>query len=479
MRSMAAIVVLFCATACSRRVGTPELAALYDAYKAGVLTKDEYSARVAAIRTRASQLAVLDRAMNLGLLSKDEYAAKKALLSSGAQPPATPAAPAPALTPGIPTAAPPPGAETSVNPALPAGSPPNGDGNPQSHSYRMKMAQILDSQGFERPIPSASLLIPVDWQSQGATTWNLKDKCNGVQTHLLVSSPDGHAFERFPVYHWVWADDPAFLQATFAQNAKMGAHACDAMAPMGAQEYLQRNLAKLRPGAQLVGFEPAAKLMEALREQAQQTEEGARRFNLKQQVKYDAIRARLKYSVDGKPMEECILAGTFITGTFGPMQKWSYNCVAYSGGQRAPLGTLDGSAKLFELIASTFRTNPDWQARIAKNALAMQQIHLKGIRDRAGIAAKSADDTRKTQQQMYENRQNAQDQNSTQFSQYIRGVETYKNPTPGETVDLDSNYGYAWVNNRGEYLLSDLAGFDPNSAAGNTLNWTPLEQVKK
>ena len=109
----------------------------------------------------------------------------------------------------------------------------------------------------------------------------------------------------------------------------------------------------------------------------------------------------------------------------------------------------------------------------------MQQIQLKGIRDRAAIVAKSADDTRKTQQQMYENRQKAEDQTSTQFSQYIRGVETYKNPTTGATVDLDSNYGHAWVNNRGEYLLSDQAGFDPNSAAGNTLNWTPLQQVKK
>jgi hypothetical protein len=471
--SIAAAMLLLCGAACSRRGDSPELVALENAYKSGVLTKDEYTVRAGAIRARAAQFAALDRAMQAGLLSKDEYAAKKsALLTSG------PPAPGPP-TSGVPASAPPPpGVPAPAAPPVTAAvSPPATDS--QSHSYRMKLARIVDAQGFERPIPSASLLIPVDWQSQGATTWNLKDKCNGVQTHLLVSSPDGHAFERFPVYSWVWADDPRPLQAAFAQRAQMGVHACDVMAPMGAQEYLQRNLAKLRPGAQLVGFEPAPKLMESLRQQAQQTEEAARRFNVKKQVKYDAIRARVRYNVDGKPMEEWILAGTAATGTFGPMQHWTYNCIAYSAGQRAPLGSLDSSAKLFELIASTFRIDPDWQARIAKNALAMQQIELKGVRDRAAIVAKSADDTRKTRQQMYENQQRAEDQNSTQFSQYLRGVETYQNPATGVKVDLDSNYGHAWVNDRGEYLLSDQAGFDPNSVPGNTLNWTQLQQVKK
>jgi len=68
---------------------------------------------------------------------------------------------------------------------------------------------------------------------------------------------------------------------------------------------------------------------------------------------------------------------------------------------------------------------------------------------------------------------------STQYSQYMRGVETYQNPSTGETVDLDNNYGHAWVNNRGEYMLSDQAGFDPNAVPGKTQNWTQLQHVKK
>ena len=209
---------------------------------------------------------------------------------------------------------------------------------------------------------------------------------------------------------------------------------------------------------------------------------------MKEQVKADAIKARVKYSVDGKPVEEWISAEILIAGTRGPgwnlqtrqpEQRWSYKCVAYTAAQRAAQGQLDASAKLFEVIASTCRTNPEWQAKVTQVALAIQQADSKGVHDRSAINAKSAEDTRNIQRQVYENQQRAQDHNAAQFSQYILGVETYQNPMTGESIDLDNNYGHAWVNNRGEYLLSDQAGFDPNATQGNTQNWTQLQHVKK
>jgi len=478
-----AVLLSISSTACSRREISPELAALENAYKSGVLTKDEYDAKKAMIASRVARLSALDQALQAGILTKDEYLAKKAAVLS-------PNAPAPAQEPAAPAvseaatedaaSASPVSAETQASPTPAA--------DPQGHSFRMKLAKVVDAQGFGAPITSLSLLIPVDWQSQGATTWNIKDKCNTIQTRLVVTGPDGRGFENFPAYTWVWADDPKFLQQNFAQNLQMGVHACDVMPPMGAEEYLRRNLSKIRPNAQLVGFEPAPKLLENLQQQARQTEQGARQYNLKQQVKVDAARARVRYSLDGRPVEEWVFAGTVITGTLGPglnmqtmqqVQRWTYNCVAYTGAQHAPQGQLDGSAKLFELIGTTYRSNPEWQAKVSQNALAVQQIELKGIRDRSAIVAKSAEDTRNIQRQIYENHQKAEDQISTQRSQYMRGVETYQNPATGETVDLDNNYGHAWVNNRGEYLLSDQAGFDPNSVPGNTQTWQQLQHVKK
>jgi len=536
-----AVLLSIFGTACSRREDSRQLAALESAYKSGVLTKSEYQERKLALETQAAPLAALDKALASGVLTRDEYEARKArlmaqtgalaalekargagvltndeylarkaaLLASGAPAPPSSPDPSPGAAPSLDAAAPPsasaeqPNAPPFSAPPVPAGSVPDqpataagapssapaaAAGDPQGHSYRMKVVKAVDQYGFEHPIVSVSMLVPVDWQSQGATTWNIKDACNGIQTTLRATGPDGRAYEVFPAFNWVWADDPRYLQQAAAQKAQMGTHPCDVMPPMSAQDYLRRNLARIRPNAQLAGLEPAPKLMESLHKQAQQTEQMARQFNLKQQVKVDAIKARVRYTLDGKPVEEWISAATVITGTVGPslnlqtmqqVQKWGYSCVAYMGAMRAPQGQLDANQKFFELLASTYHWNPEWQNRLAGHAQAMQKIELKGIRDRSAIVAKSAEETSNIRRQAFENQQKTEDQMSTQFSQYQRGVETYRNPSSGETVDLDNNYGHAWVNNKGEYLLSDQAGFDPNTIFKNNEDWKPLEHVKQ
>jgi hypothetical protein len=157
-------------------------------------------------------------------------------------------------------------------------------------------------------------------------------------------------------------------------------------------------------------------------------------------------------------------------------QAWSYQCSAHVVGERAPQGHLEGSEKFFETILSTFRVDPGWQARVTRNAQQMQQIELKGIRDRSAIVSKNAEDIRKIQQEGYENQQRTQEKSAFAFDQVIRGVETYRNPDTGETMELSNNYGHAWVNGQGEYLLSDSPNFDPNTVFKE--NWKQLEHVK-
>lgn len=45
-----------------------------------------------------------------------------------------------------------------------------------------------------------------------------------------------------------------------------------------------------------------------------------------------------------------------------------------------------------------------------------------------------------------------------------------------EQVQLDNQYGHAWTNGLGDYVLSDHAGFNPNAALKG--NWTELQPVK-
>jgi hypothetical protein len=115
-------------------------------------------------------------------------------------------------------------------------------------------------------------------------------------------------------------------------------------------------------------------------------------------------------------------------------QSVTYNCIAYVTGESAPQGQLNASEKFFELVAGTYCQDPAWGPKVSGHAQAMQQIDLKGVRDRSAIVAKNAEDIRNIQRQGYENRQQSLDRISEQRSQTTRGVETYRNPSTGETV---------------------------------------------
>jgi hypothetical protein len=255
---------------------------------------------------------------------------------------------------------------------------------------------------------------------------------------------------------------------------------------MSAADFVRRNLSRYRPNAQVVGLEPAPKTMAILQQRARQDEQAGAKYNLKQRIRPDAVKARIRHSVNGQAMEEWLIVATITTGTLGPSfnartmqmdQVFTYSCAAYVTGERAPQGQLDASEKFFDLVTGTFRWDPAWEAKVSGHAQAMQQIELKGVRDRSAIVAKNAEDIRNIQRQGYENSQQSLDRISEQRSQTTRGVETYRNPSTGETVELSNQYGQAWVNNRGEYLLSDQPGFDPSVTFKE--DWKALEHVKQ
>jgi hypothetical protein len=496
--------------ACTRGKQDSRMAVLDDMFKAGVLTKAEYEAKKTALEHTAVALAALDNALSAGVLTKDEYQAKKAaLLASGftvesssvpTSPPVAGAPPAAALPAPPPDAVgPPPAVPPTGVPRQKSSDPPPTDlqtrnldaagaaAHPTNGNYLvMKKAVVMDQNGFERPIPSSSLLIPTDWQYQGATQWNIKDSCNNIQTNLRSSGPDGRAFEVFPVYNWAWADDPTPLRAAYQQKAQFGIKGCDVLPPMTASDYLRRNLPRLRPNAQLAGIEPMPTYMQKLQQQARQTEQMAARYNLRQQVRPDVARARLRYTLNGKPVEEWLIATTVITGTLGPSmdirsgrmtQAFSYNCTATLCATRAPEGQLDSSERFFDLIISTIRVDPAWQSRVNQVSSNIAATEQKGIRDRVAINTKTANEINDIRRQGFENQQRGEDRAFGNFSDVTRGVETFRNPTNGETFELSNLYGHAWVNDRNEVFLSDREGVDPNVVIKG--NWMALQPVKR
>ncbi|MEO7291476.1 MAG: hypothetical protein ABIW34_00125, partial [Ginsengibacter sp.] len=71
----------------------------------------------------------------------------------------------------------------------------------------------------------------------------------------------------------------------------------------------------------------------------------------------------------------------------------------------------------------------------------------------------------------YRQSQQTSDRINNQFSDYIRGVDRYTDG--GNEIKLPSGYDNAWVNDRGEYLLTNTPGYQPGNDDGN---WKPLQK---
>lgn len=73
----------------------------------------------------------------------------------------------------------------------------------------------------------------------------------------------------------------------------------------------------------------------------------------------------------------------------------------------------------------------------------------------------------------YNERQRSNDRINEQFSDYIRGVDRYADGS-GTEYQFPSGYTNAWVNNRGEYILTDQTSYNPNVELGG--EWKPLDK---
>jgi hypothetical protein len=360
--------------------------------------------------------------------------------------------------------------------------------------YRMKKATVMDEHGFARPVPAMTLLIPTDWQFQGGAQWGQFNGCttSRVQTSFKSGTADGRlGVELYPPYYWQWSDDQATqhnMQVGNQQKAQVGGKPCDVMQPMSAADFLRRYaVPKLRPGKQIMAIEPWPEVLQEVQQTARETEASWARTSTPMRVRSDVARARLQYSLNGQPVEEWITVIIDVNARVWPTynvrggqgKAMHYDCSAYSMfALRAPQGELTARQNFFRMIAKTIKMDPNWQAQVNGVASNIAKTEQKGVADRNAIIAKSGEDTNRIIKEGYEGREKIKDAAAANYTQTQRDLETFRNPNTGETMELSSLYGHAWVNNKGEYLLADHAGFDPNAVFKDS-TWTAMQQVKK
>jgi hypothetical protein len=405
--------------------------------------------------------------------------------AAGTAPNTTPDSPAPAAATAPTTK---PAASPSIKPATAA--PQSAAAGHTAHAVkeapgsflRLKQVQIID-QGMDKvqaPLPAFDLLIPSGWNFKGDVfVGGGKSGCFSDMFAVVwdASSADGSmAFQGAPNFSWQYADDPAIVKKLTDPNRRqLGGNGkpCAVMKPMKAEAYFREIALKALPsGTTVVSVEPFPELNQIARKQMGLPPGDGGGGG----AQTDAIRARVEFQKDGKAQEGW-LGIAVVTRIYRQGRGAFYDSHAIdSMALRTPKGQLDANDKLFKVMVSSVRPEPKWQAYsggiIVKllNAEAQKEaMQDKIIADLQRYATQTIMDVTANQFQGSMN-------SAHTFDQGIRGVQTFRNPATGGTMELSNLYDHAWLNGSNEYIMSDDPNFNPNGQLQGS--WNQLQVVR-
>ena len=401
---------------------------------------------------------------------------------SGAVATPGPAAPAPAPTPA--PAAQPDTAYTPSGQATQRSShpttAPSGAGD---RYYLMKQVKIVD-KSMGKEMPAYDLMIPTTWQFKG---WIALGSAEGgcfadmfATVGDAKNADDSIEFQMLPQYTWQYMDDPAGQQQMQMQNrkdAQFGMKPCPVRAPIPAAEFIRQDLiAKYRKDKTVVSIDPFPELDQIVRYRLglPPTAAGCGASG----IRVDAARARLAYNDDkGQPVEEWIAAAivvrTIPTGGRGAAYDWHAIMVMF---YQAPKGKLDANDRLFKLMASTIRPEPEWQKASNQFIATLYQKKQAELAKQSQIVWQFQQHVVQTINGVVANSQAGANHAVYGESQIIRSVQTFRDPSTGATFELSNQFDHAWLNGANEYVMSDDPSFNPNSSLNG--NWTQLQVVR-
>jgi hypothetical protein len=338
-------------------------------------------------------------------------------------------------------------------------------------TLKYKTVSFTDIQGIGTK--AFSMLIPDGWQSSGDIQWILDNPAMPAFGSFKAWNPNGaEEYNYFANQAYFWSDNPMIKQTFPVGSRYFGAEVREPLSPTEALKQIV--LPMHRSNAQNV----VVKAEEQLPELGKLVQTGT---DAATGTTTSAVggKIRVEYTLNGVVMEEemyCLIQTlTIPIPTYTGMYQNINWYLTYLQSFRAEKGQLDSHTRLFQTISYSAKTDPNWLNKYDQvvNYLIQKQIQqIQSLGQLSSIISQTSNEISDANYESWQRTQAINDQIATDFSNYIRGVQTYNNPIDGSTVDLPSGYSYAWGNSLGEFVLSDSAGFNPN--IGSNLNWEQL-----
>jgi hypothetical protein len=318
------------------------------------------------------------------------------------------------------------------------------------------------------------MLAPADWQFAGGATWRMDNPGAPVLLAFRCFNPSGpEAFEVFPNITCYWTNQPMVLGMFPVGGVYFGN---EVRPPMRALQAL-RELVVPRYRGQAADLQWAQE--ELLPDLPKMVRAGSP-IQADAPTSADGARVRIRYALGENQLEEDIFGVVELTRVALPMlmgmAEHIYWSADYLFSFRAKEGHLEKLSDLFLAILRSFRLNPGWYNRVQQVSqwMIQNQIrHIQNIGQLSRIISQTSNEISDTMMAAYEQRQQTMDHLSERFSQAIRGVDAYYEPSQQQTVELPGGYGHAWSNGLGEYIVTESSDFNPNLFSNQ--NWEQMQ----
>ncbi len=316
--------------------------------------------------------------------------------------------------------------------------------------------EVRDREGTG--LVAATYLVPKEWTVHDRLLWEYRDCFNPIRYSAKLQSSDGSLkIEVFPDIAASWSMGPYGTQGM--------------RPPANVKEALRQFVNSVRPGRKLHILSEKA----IPGSSTPPTQMGG---SVTQTSTAGGI-LRVKYQEKNRSVEEEFYATLSVVkvATQGVVYLES-NVWTLSGlcSCTASGGNLEDCRKLVLMIRSSSHLElPFYNRYVQVQKLLQDQAYARIYQ--AGQLSRIISQTNEQISQSisdgYWERQKSNDRINEQFSDYIRGVDRYSDGG-GTVYQLPSGYTNAWVNNRGEYLITDQTSFNPNVEFKE--EWKPLEK---
>jgi hypothetical protein len=340
---------------------------------------------------------------------------------------------------------------------------------------------VIDRNGFG--YEAFRLLVPKGWHFKGGVSWDYNKFPAEVSTAFTITSPDGGSvLEQFPHINLFWSQDQS-MQFSYSRAGM------EILQPMGAVEFVKNFfIPRFRSKVSSLKIIQTQDLPEL----AQQTRDLAQLqlnifgqispFQFAYELRADAGRLKMEYSLGGnKIVEDVTVAVTYMISYMPAMYGGSVQGISWIPivtSFRAPEKQIDNRIKIFKIITDSRKDNPVWAENCLKLSATVtrdQLRHQRAIFNRMQQISRTQSEIGDMIMDSYQKRNDAYDRIFDNYSQAIRGVDSYADPINNWKIELPAGYDNAWTNGS-DYIISDDPGFNPN--VGSTQGWQRMSRQR-